>query len=90
MACLVAIQTLSGEWRSFVIAHPSQRFQGDVDVVGRKVPPFRYLRAWDGVRKDEAVRLANTLKGLPVAERRAAIWAAADGLRLMASAGTEA
>jgi hypothetical protein len=90
MACLVAIQTLTGEWRSFVIAHPSQRFQGDVDVIGRKVPAFRYLRAWDGVRKDDAVRLANTLKGLPPTERRAAIWAASEGLRLTATAGTEA
>lgn len=90
MACLVAVQTLTGEWRSFVIAHPSQRFEGDVDVIGRKVPPFRYLRAWDGVTKTDAVRLANTLKGLPPVDRKEAIWKASEGLRLMASAGTEA
>ncbi len=48
MAHLVAIQTSNGEWQAFVIAQPSNRFVGDIDVTGREVPSFCYMRAWDG------------------------------------------
>ena len=48
MAHLVAIQTSNGEWQAFVVAHPN-RFVGDVDVTGRTVPSYCYMRAWDGV-----------------------------------------
>jgi len=89
LAHLVAIQTSSGEWQAFVVAHPSNSFVGDIDVTGRKVPSFCYLRAWDGVPKAEAERLARSLRGVPKAARRAAILKASEGLRLSASAGSE-
>ena len=89
MAHLVAVQTSSGEWQAFVVAHPSNRFAGDIDVTGRKVPSFCYLRVWDGVPKAEAERLARSLRGVPKAARRAAILKASEGLRLSASAGSE-
>lgn len=88
MAHLVAIQTSTGEWQAYVVAHPSNRFVGDIDVTGRKVPSFCHMRAWDGVPKAEAERLALSLKGVPKAARHAAILKAAEGLRLSASAGT--
>ena len=88
MAHLVAIQTSTGEWQAFVVAHPSNRFVGDVDVIGRTVPSFCYIRAWDGVPKAEAERLALSLKGVPKAARHAAILKASEGLRLSAAAGT--
>ena len=88
MAHLVAIQTSTGEWQAYVVAHPSNRFVGDVDVTGRTVPSFRYMRAWDGVPKAEAARLARSLRGVPRAARHAAILKASEGLRLSASAGT--
>ena len=87
MAHLVAIQTSNGEWQAFVVAHPN-RFVGDVDVTGRTVPSYCYMRAWDGVPKAEAERLAKSLRGVPRRARHAAILKAADGLRLSASAGT--
>lgn len=88
MAHLVAIQTSTGEWQAFVVAQPSNRFVGDVDVIGRKLPSFCYMRAWDGVPKTEAERLALSLKGVPKAARHAAILKASEGLRLSAAAGT--
>lgn len=88
MAHLVAIQTSAGEWQAFVIAHPSNRFVGDIDVIGRKVPHFSYMRAWDGVPKVEAERLARSLRGVPKSARHTAILKASEGLRLSASAGT--
>ena len=87
MAHLVAIQTSNGEWQAFVVAHPN-RFVGDVDVTGRTVPSYCYMRAWDGVPKAEAERLAKSLRGVPRIARHAAILKAAEGLRLSASAGT--
>lgn len=88
MAHLVAIQTPKGEWLSFVVAHPTNQIVGDIDVIGRKVPSFGYLRAWDGVPKAEAERLALSLKGVPRAARHAAILRASQGLRLSYAAGT--
>ena len=88
MAHLVAIQTSSGEWQAFVVAHPSNRFVGDIDVTGRRVPSFCYMRAWDGVPKAEAERLALSLRGVPKSARHAAILKASQGLRLSAAAGT--
>ncbi|WP_332659014.1 hypothetical protein [Brevundimonas sp.] len=88
MAHLVAIQTSTGEWHAYVVARPSNRFVGDIDVSGRTVPSFCHLRAWDGVPKEDAERLARSLKGVPKAARHAAILKAAEGLRLSASAGT--
>lgn len=88
MAHLVAIQTSTGEWQAYVVAHPSSRLVGDVDVTGREVPSFRHMRAWDGVPGAEAERLARSLRGVPKAARRAAILKASEGLRLSASAGT--
>lgn len=88
MAHLVAIQTSTGEWQAFVVAHPSNRFVGDVDVTGRTIPSFRHMRAWDGVAGAEAERLALSLRGVPGAQRHAAILKASEGLRLSASAGT--
>lgn len=87
MAHLVAVQTANGEWLAFVVAHPN-RFVGDIDVTGRTVPSYRHMRAWDGVPKAEAERLAKSLRGVPKAARHAAILKAAEGLRLSASAGT--
>lgn len=89
MAHLVAIQTCAGEWRSFVVAHPTNRIVGDIDVIGRKVPDFAYLRAWDGVPRAEAERLALSLKGVPKGARHAAILKTSEGLRLSFAAGTE-
>ncbi|MBA3050014.1 MAG: hypothetical protein KKE42_07135 [Alphaproteobacteria bacterium] len=89
MAHLVAIQTPKGEWLSFVVAHPTNQVVGDVDVIGRKVPCFTFLRAWDGVPKAEAERLALSLKGVPRAARHAAILKASEGLRLSFAAGTQ-
>ncbi|MBX9461148.1 MAG: hypothetical protein KL785_08745 [Brevundimonas sp.] len=90
MAHLVAIQTSSGEWQAFVVAHPSNRFAGDIDVTGRKVPfLLPPCGAWDGVPKAGAERLARSLRGVPKAARRAAILKASEGLRLSASAGGE-
>ena len=88
MAHLVAIQTSKGEWQSFVVAHPTNRIVGDVDVIGRKVPSFSCLRAWDGVPKAEAERLALSLRGVPRAVRYAAILKASEGLRRSFTAGT--
>lgn len=88
MAHLVAIQTSTGEWETFVVAHPSNRFVDDVDVIGRTVPSFHHMRAWDGVPKAEAERLARSLRRVPKSTRYAAILKAAEGLRLSASAGT--
>jgi hypothetical protein len=88
MAHLVAIQIPGGEWRAFVVAHPSNSFVGDTDVTGRKIPSFCYLRAWDGVPKAESERLARSLSGVPKAARRAAILKASERLRLSASAGS--
>ncbi|HYC97291.1 hypothetical protein [Brevundimonas sp.] len=88
MAHLVAIQTSTGEWQAFVVARPSNRFVGDIDVTGRKVPGFCYMRAWDGVPGAEAERLALSLRGAPKASRHAAILKASEGLRLSATAGT--
>jgi hypothetical protein len=87
MAHLVAIQTPAGVWQAFVVAHPSNRFVGDLDVTGRRVPAFRHLQAWDGVPKAEAERLARSLRGVPRAARQAAILKASEGLRLSASVG---
>lgn len=87
MAHLVAIQTANGEWEAYVVAHPN-RFVGDIDVTGRTIPSFRHMRAWDGVPGAEAERLALSLRGVPRAERHAAILKASEGLRLSASAGT--
>lgn len=89
MAHLVAIQTSRGEWEAFVVAQPSNRFVGDIDVTGRKVPNFVHMRAWDGVPKAGAERLALSLRGVPRAGRHAAILKASEGLRLSFSAGTE-
>lgn len=89
MAHLVAIQTSSGEWQAFVVAHPSNRFVGDIDVTGRQVPSFCYMRAWDGVPKAEAERLAKSLRGVPKSARHAAILKASQGLRLSFAAGTQ-
>lgn len=89
MAHLVAVQTATGEWLSFVVAHPTNRFVGDVDVIGRKVPSFTCMRAWDGVPKAEAERLALSLRGVPGAARHAAILKASEGLRLSFAAGTQ-
>lgn len=89
MAHLVAIQTSSGEWQAFVVAHPSNRFVGDIDVTGRTVPSFCYMRAWDGVPKAEAERLAKSLRGVPKSARHAAILKASQGLRLSFAAGTQ-
>lgn len=89
MAHLVAIQTSAGEWQAFVVAHPSNQFVGDIDVTGRKVPGFCCLRAWDGVPRAEAERLARSLRGVPKAARHAAILKASEGLRLSAAAGSE-
>lgn len=89
MAHLVAIQTSTGEWQSFVVAQPTNRFVGDIDVIGRKVPSFCYMRAWDGVPKAEAERLAKSLRGVPKSARHAAILKASEGLRLSFAAGTQ-
>ena len=88
MAHLVATQTSTGDWQPFVVAQPSNRFVGDIDVTGRTVPSFCYMRAWDGVPKAEAERLVNSLRGVPKSARHAAILKASQGLRLSAAAGT--
>ena len=88
MAHLVAIQTCTGEWRSFVVAHPTNQIVGDIDVIGRKVPNFVHMRAWDGVPRAEAERLALSLRGVRKAARHAAILKASEGLRLSVAAGT--
>jgi hypothetical protein len=89
VAYLIAIQTCTGEWKSFVVIHPTNRIVGDIDVIGRKVPSFSYMRAWDGVPKVEAERLARSLRGVPKALRHAAILKASEGLRLSFAAGTQ-
>ena len=88
MAFLIAVQTADGGWRAHVVAHPSPTFCGDIDVIGRKVSAWRYVEAWDGVKKDDAVRLAQTLKGAPKALRRQIILEQTRGLRLSAKGGT--
>lgn len=88
MAFLIAVQTANGDWHAHVVAHPSQTYCGDIDVIGRAVPAWRYVEAWDGVKKDDAVRLAQTLKGAPKARRRQIILEQTRGLRLSAKGGT--
>lgn len=87
MAFLIAVQTANGDWHAHVVAHPSQTYCGDIDVIGRAVPAWRYVEAWDGVKKDDAVRLAQTLKGAPKARRRQIILEQTRGLRLSAKGG---
>lgn len=88
MAFLIAVQTANGDWQAHVVAHPSQTYCGDIDVIGRAVPAWRYVEAWDGVKKDDAVRLAQTLKGAPKARRRQIILEQTRALRLSAKGGT--
>ena len=79
MAFLIAVQTANGDWHAHVVAHPSQTYCGDIDVIGRAVPAWRYVEAWDGVKKDDAVRLAQTLKGAPKARRQTLFGRGGDG-----------
>lgn len=88
MAYLVAVQVSNGDWHAHVVAHPSQRYRGDVDVLGRTVPEYCFVEVWGGVRKEEALRLAQTLKGVPKARRREAIVESTRHLRLSARGGT--
>jgi hypothetical protein len=88
MAFLIAVQLKNGDWQAHVVAHPSSAFCGDIDVIGRRVPSWRFIEAWEGVKKDDAVRLAQTLKGAPKTQRRQLILEQAKGLRLSARGGT--
>lgn len=39
MAYLVALQVANGDWHAHIVAHPSQRYRGDIDVLrGRSRP----------------------------------------------------
>ena len=89
MALLVVVETQEGEWRTFVIAHQiAHNYVGDVDVLGATVPGgYRRLRSWDGVPRDEAERMARSLRGAPKSKRLDAALKAAAGLRLRSSAG---
>lgn len=88
MAYLIAVQVANGDWHAHVVAHPSQRYRGDIDVLGKAVPAYCFVEVWDGVRKDDALRLAHSLKGVPKGKRREVILSAARGLRLSARGGT--
>ena len=88
MAYLVALQVANGDWHAHIVAHPSQRYRGDIDVLGRTVPAYCFVEVWDGVRREDAVRLAHTLRGVPKGKRRDAILEAARPLRLSARGGT--
>lgn len=88
MAYLVAVQLSNGDWQAHVVAHPSQRYRGDIDVLGRTVPEYCFVEVWDGVRKDDAVRLAHTLAGTPKARRRKMILESSKPLTLSARGGT--
>ena len=90
MAFLVGIQRLNGEWDNFVLAHDPRDDAGSVDVLGRTIPPFRYLEAYDGLHKDDMMRLANALKGVPKDRRRAVFLEHANSLRKRATGGTMA
>jgi len=88
MAYLVAVQVSNGDWHAYVVAHPSQRYRGDLDVLGRIVPEYCFVEVWDGVRKEDALRLAHTLNGTSKARRREMILERAKPLKLRARGGT--
>jgi hypothetical protein len=88
VAYLIAVQVSNGDWHAHIVAHPSQRYRGDIDVLGRTVPAYCYVEAWEGVRKEDAVRLANTLKGTAKPRRREIIVQQTRSLKLSAIGGT--
>lgn len=88
MAYLVAVQVANGDWHAHIVAHPSVRYRGDTDVLGKKVPHFCFIEVWDGIRKEDAARLAYTLKGVSKGKRRDLILETARSLRLSARGGT--
>jgi len=88
MAVLVGIQLENGEWDNFVLPRSPKDFCGSVDVLGRTLPCFQYLEAYEKVGKDDALRLARTLRGIPKALRRQAFLDRAGTLRLSAKGGT--
>ncbi|MXO60057.1 hypothetical protein GRI89_10955 [Altererythrobacter salegens] len=90
MAFLVGIQRLNGEWDNFVLPRDPRDYLGAEDVLGRKIPPFRYLEVYDGVPKEDMVRLANALKGLPKDRRHAVFLEHAQLLKKRATGGTMA
>jgi hypothetical protein len=87
MAYLVAVQEPSGEWHAHIVAFPSYQICGDIDVLGRTVPNYCFVEVWDGVRKEDALRLAQTLRGTPKARRRQLILERAESLKLWARGG---
>ncbi len=89
MALLIVLETREGDWQTFVLSRQTAvNFVGDADVLGRKVPSgYRRLRAWDGVVRSDAERLAKALNGAAKRDRLTAALKAAEGLRLHSSAG---
>ena len=88
MALLAIVQREDGEWSAFVLPHMQRRWEGAEDVLGRAVPAFRYIEVHDGVKKADAPRLAQELRGLPRERRHEACLQRAQGLRLALRGGT--
>ena len=85
MALLVAIERTDREWDVVVLARLAMAHLQDRaamrDVLDRAVPPFGKFRAYDGISADEAVRLANALRGMSRARRMAYFEAAVPRLK---------
>ncbi|RYY26467.1 MAG: hypothetical protein EOP62_10060 [Sphingomonadales bacterium] len=88
MAVLIGVEQMNGEWDNMVLARLPQTIAGSIDVLGREVPCFRYVRGYDGLTKEEALRVAKTLRGMPRDRRRAAFEALSKNLRLCVQGGT--
>lgn len=90
MAILIGIQTPNGEWDNFVMTREPRDVAGSVDILGRTVPCFSYVEGYDGIPREEAERLANSLKGRSKKERHQAFLDTAKnlGLRKRLSGGT--
>lgn len=90
MAVLLGVQREDGEWENFILTRvPNIQFlSGCSDVIGRKVPCFRYVEAYDGVPREDAIRIAKQLQGMVRGKRRDAFLDQAKNLRLMARGGT--
>ena len=63
MAWLVGVQQENGNWDAFVYDRFTAQMHYTVDVLGRELPHFRYIVAYEGVPKADAERLANELRG---------------------------
>lgn len=88
MAILIGLQLCDGSWDNFVLTREPNPIAGSTDVLGRTVPEFHYIEGFDGVPRADAIRLANSLRGIPKARRQAAFRQSAQGLRRCLQGGT--